>query len=510
MKLLLTTVKNDCIHTKLALKYLYSIVADSPVDVVVKEYEEDDGINEIYEDIVRGGYDMTYFHCNMLNEAKIDILCEMVKKATPTSIVAVGGMQVSFDTREYMLANPAVDFVFRGEGEAILFNFVKTIVTYEFGFDNIAGLAYRENDEVYVNPLEAPIRFEDVPFPYEKAELDSKDMVFYESFRGCPDRCAYSQFLPDSRIRALSLNRVCTELRYFIVKNVKQVRFVDKWFNYNTERAYRIWEYLINNDNGVTSFVFDVNGDLLDEESIRMLARARKGMFEFNIDIESTNAAPLASVGRKENIYQLMYNVSKLLQSGNIKVNVFLRAGLPFETTELFERSFNKAYGLGASTFNVEVLKLRKGTLLREEADKYGYFYSSAAPYEVISNDFMTAPELIKIKTVAAIADKYMGDGGFAKSVPRVMGDMGIKPFELFDRLTDYILMNGLLEATDRKEELYRILYSFATGVYDEMNNTLKLPILMEIIHSDLENDCPAEVVRKFDKRGWDIDGQVR
>ena len=80
------------------------------------------------------------------------------------------------------------------------------------------------------------------------------------------------------------------------------------------------WEYLINNDNGFTSFSFDVNGDLLDEETVELLSEAREGLFHFNIDIESTNAVALAAAGRKENIYQLMYNVSKLLQ--NSKVNV--------------------------------------------------------------------------------------------------------------------------------------------------------------------------------------------
>ena len=93
--------------------------------------------------------------------------------------------------------------------------------------------------------------------------------------------------MPGASLRSLSLNRICNELRYFLVKKACRVEFVEKWFNYDVSRAYRIWEYLINNDNGFTSFSFDVNGDLLDEETVELLSEAREGLFHFNIDIRA-------------------------------------------------------------------------------------------------------------------------------------------------------------------------------------------------------------------------------
>ena len=38
MKLLLTTIKSDNKQTELALKYLYSVLFDSPLDVHVKAF----------------------------------------------------------------------------------------------------------------------------------------------------------------------------------------------------------------------------------------------------------------------------------------------------------------------------------------------------------------------------------------------------------------------------------------------------------------------------------------
>lgn len=503
MKLLLATIKSPELSSKLVFKYIYNVIEKAPIDITVREFEESDLTSDIYESILRGGYNIVYFHVNQTNSRRIAALAEMFKKAAPTSIVVAGGMFVSFDTQAYMEEHPYVDYVIRGEAEHVMFNFMKTVVTYEFDFASIPGLAYREDDNIIVNPYDAPVQLEDLPFPYEKVALESDDVVYYESFRGAADRCKYAQYIPEFNIRSLSLNRVCTELRYFLVKNVKKVVFVDKWFNYNIQRAYRIWEYILNNDNGRTSFVFDIDGDNLDDEAVRLLSTAREGLFEFNVDIESTNAEVLSEAGRKENIYPLMYNITKLMQSGTVKVNINLKAGMPCESKDLFARSFNKAYGLGATTFNVDTLCLPVGCKMRDELAKYSYQISSTPPYRVISSSHMNALELLDIRRVAKIADVFASKG-FGTSIPRLLTDTGLKPYDLFEKLTTFIYNHGYERKLDSIEARYRIVYAFATGIYDELNETLKIQIMMDILHAELE-DIIGDDIRKFEKKGWAI-----
>ena len=506
MKLLLTTVKSENPRSPLALNYLYGVIADSPIDLDLQVFDTIELDNDIYENIVRGQYNVVYFHCDEYNEYRICNLIEMVKKATPSTAIVVGGVQVSFDTREFMLKNPCVDYVIRGEGETVMFNFLKTMLTYDFDFAEIAGLAYRENEEVIINPFDATLPMEELPFPYEKTELSDTGIVYYESIRGTADRTVYKQFLPDSRVRTLPLNRICTELRYFLVKGVEKVVFLDTFFNYNSERAYRIFEYIINNDNGTTLFELNIDGDNLDEETIRLLSEAREGLFIFNIDIASTNAETLAAIGRKENVYQMMYNVTKLLQRGNIKINIYISAGLPLETEQLFARSFNKAYGLGeGKSLIVNTINVPKGSVLKSEADKYGYVYRSTSPYEVIGSAFMPAPDLIKIKTLSGIAEKYINEN-FITSISRMLNDTGLKPYDFFKDFSDFILTKKLGRKTNKLENRFRILYAFAEDLYDDLNDTLKLQILMEIIHEDLENALSPEAVKKFERKGWEIE----
>ena len=506
MKLLLTTIKTDNKRTDLELKYLYSVITDSPVDVHLKTYGSNDLYRDIFEDIATGQYNIVYFHANSLNEGRLRHVAEMVKKAVPSIAILFGGMEVSFETRRFMKENTFVDYVIRGEGESVLFNFLKSLLDYEFDFENIAGLAYRDNDQVVVNPYDTPVDMESLPFPYERFD-SGKGTVYYETIRGTSDRTVYSQHLPDARVRALSLGRVCTELRYFLAKDVDRVVFFDRFFNYNSERAYRIFEYIINNDNGVTSFEFNINGDELDEETIRLLSEARPGQIIFNIDIASTNAEVLAAIGRGENIYRLMYNTTKLLQGGNIITDVHVKAGLPLETEALFARSFNKAYGMAEGMpVHIDEIFISKGTDLRSDPHTYGYVFAKDAPYEVIATSHMTSEELLRIRAIARTVESFIGDGGFKKSIPRVLNDTGIKPYDLFSRLSSYITKNGLAGKTRKKEHLARILLAFAGGLYDDLADPVKLDILKEVIYADLETMISEDAIKKFDKKGWDLD----
>ena len=506
MRLLLTTIKSDCKHTDLALKSIYSVICDSPAEVQLRTFGRNELYTDIFESIATGQYDIVYFHANSYNVRQLLHVAEMVKKAVPSIAVMFGGMEVSFETRAFMKQNNFVNYVVRGEGESVLFNFLKSVLDYEFDFENIAGLAFWDGDEIAVNPYDAPVEMEALPFPYEKFELD-KGTVYYESIRGTSDRSVYSQFLPNARVRALSLSRVFTELRYFLANEVERVVFLDRWFNYNSERAYRIFEYIINNDNGITTFEFSIDGDGLDEETLRLLTEAREGQIVFRMEIGSTNAEVLAACGRDGNIYRLMYNTTKLLQSGKVRTDIHIKAGLPLETEALFARSFNKTFGMAEGMpVHIDNICLSKGTMLRSKAHEFGYVYAEDAPYEVIATGSMSSDELLRLRAMSRTVESYIGDGGFKKSIPRILNDTGIKPYDLFSRLTTYINTKDLAGKTRKKEHLARILFAYTEGLYDDLADSVKHEILKDVIYADLEAMVSEDAMKKFDRKGWELD----
>lgn len=504
MKLLLATINSKNPNTELALRYLYGITVNSPINNIMRVYDSDTSDSCIYEDVINNQYDIVYFHCDEFNEEKISSILSMVKKAMPSIAIVVGGMHVSINTKYFMQMNPSVDFVIRGEGETVLFNFLKTLLSGRYAFDNVRGLAFRYNGEIYMNKMDELLPMDNLPFPYEDLEISDLNCVYYETFRGTTDRTAYSVILTDGKVRPLPIQRVFTELRYLLVKEVKRVVILDKFFNYNADRAFEIFDFIINNDNEVTTFEVNINGDFLDDETFRLLSKARKGLFKFNVDLVSINAETLEAVGRGENVYLTMYNISNLLKNENICCNILIKAGLPFETEGMFARTFNKTFGLSNDTsLNVEILKLPIGSALRKNANKFGYYFSEKAPYEVLGNAHISAKEMILLRHISIITNIY-ANYRFSNIIINVLTDFGYKPYDFFKRFAIFASTENLVESLDNELDSYRIIYKFLKQIYIEEPN--KLSEFKETIYDSMEKYLSEDDIKEFDREGWEIE----
>lgn len=503
MKILLTTLNSKFIHSNLALKYLYSVVAPAYVDVEVKEFTINNEPSYVYGEILRGDYDMVCFSCYIWNIEQTVRLCEKLRKAEPEMIITFGGPEVSYDYVEFLQNHKFLDVIIRGEGEYPFYRLCKAMLTGDKDISQIPGLAYRQGGKIFVNEDQEVADFERIPFPYKTMEVEDDKIIYYESSRGCPFRCSYCLSSIDKSIRALPLDRVRSDLGYFLYKKVKQVKFIDRTFNFDRERAYEIFKFLIENDNGVTNFHMEMCGDLLDEKTLQLLAKARKGLFQFEIGIQTTNPMTLAAVNRNENVYPVLFNVKKLLEMGNIHIHVDLIAGLPYEDYKSFERSFNKVYALGADNLQLGFLKLLKGTKIRLEEDKYQYQYEDHAPYQVISNKFISAREIVRLKMIEEVLDLYKNRGGFDRTLDYYLDEKGMEPFAFFQMLADYYYDNGFQHASHKKEDLYRILYKM---VWDQnQDQPVELAKIQGLLMEDMDHTLNFDAVKRFIKKGWEI-----
>ena len=499
MKILLTTLNSQYVHSNPALKYLYTVTADALADIDIREFTINNEPTYIYGELVRANYDMVCFSCYIWNIEQIKQIASDLKKARPEIKICLGGPEVSFDAHVFAVENPWVDFILCGEGEYSFYRFLQVLGLAEKPFHTVPGLVYRQDGKIYVNPQIEPLDFDCVPFLYSILECEEDKVVYYESARGCPFKCGYCLSSIDKQIRPLSLDRVKGDLGYFLYKKVMQVKFIDRTFNYDEKRAYEIFRYIIDNDNGKTNFHFEICADLLTDRLFRLLARARKGLFQFEIGIQSANPDTLVAVNRKENIYPILYNVERLLELGNIHIHVDLIAGLPYETYEIFERSFDKVYSLGADAFQMGFLKVLKGTPLATMQEQYGIVARDKAPYEIISNNWISSIELAKLKTVVKMLDIYYNRGGFKNTIDFLMGKLEKTPFKLYEAMAEHYYVNGYQHKNRKKEEQYRILRLFAlsAGVTDEE--------VMPYLEKDLRQTFNPEEVKRFTKKGWEI-----
>ena len=100
----------------------------------------------------------------------------------------------------------------------------------------------------------------------------------------------------EKTLRFRDVERVKKELAFFLEQEVAQVKFVDRTFNCRHEHAMEIWKFLIEHDNGVTNFHFEISADLLTDEEIALIGQMRPGLIQLEIGVQSTNDATITEI----------------------------------------------------------------------------------------------------------------------------------------------------------------------------------------------------------------------
>lgn len=463
MKILLTTLNSKFIHTNLAIRYLKEFVRDL-IEVDMKEYTINNDLDYILKDIYKNEYDIILFSTYIWNIGDIVKLCDNLKKIRPNTKIALGGPEVSYDSYEAMNKYDFVDYILYGEGELIF----RDLVLHLKGkkeIKNVDGLVYRQGSEIIVNkPMELLQNLDEIPSPYEN--LNPKEyenrIVYYESSRGCPFNCQYCLSSTIPGLRYFSLDRIKKDLKALIDARVSQIKFIDRTFNANKKVAMEIMDFLMKNDNGYTTYHFEVTAYLIDGKMLEFLADCKEGLFQFEIGVQSTNEKTLDAVGRRDDFKKLSHVVQTVASYRNIHQHLDLIAGLPYEDYESFENSFNDVFNLGIEHLQLGFLKMIKGTGMRKVADEHGFKYKDYAPYEFLYNNYISYEETLKLKDIEDILERYYNSKNFVLSMRYIIGRFYKQsPFKFFEAFAKYFDENGYFDLAQGKNQLYKILLDF-------------------------------------------------
>ncbi|SCH99975.1 MULTISPECIES: B12-binding domain-containing radical SAM protein [unclassified Romboutsia] len=479
MKILLTTLNSKFIHTNLAIRYLKEFVRDL-TSVDIREYTINNDLDYILKDIYRNDYDIVLFSTYIWNVYDIAKVCENLKKVKPSIKIALGGPEVTYDSTDAMKKYPFIDYILCGEGELVFRDLVEYFLDKR-KIEDVEGIVYRNNDEIITNKPKALLQnLDEIPSPYEN--LDPKEyenrIVYYETSRGCPFNCQYCLSSTLKGLRYFSIDRVKRDLKKLIDARVSQIKFIDRTFNANKKFAQEIMKFLMENDNNYTTYHFEVTAHLLDDDTLEFLKDCKEGLFQFEIGVQSTNQKTLDAVGRRDDFKKLSYVVQKVASYRNIHQHLDLIAGLPYEDYASFENSFNDVFNLGIEHLQLGFLKMIKGTGVRNTAKEHGYKYKDYAPYEILYNDYITYDQILKLKDIEEILERYYNSKNFVLSMRYIIKNFYSKsPFKFFEEFATYFDKNGYFDMAQGKNQLYKILLDF----YNEkinVNNELFNDIL--------------------------------
>lgn len=503
MRVLLTTLNSKYVHSNLALKYLYGSVETSSVNLDLQEFTINNPEGYVFTEILRKDYDMVCFSCYIWNIEKVLYLAENLKKANPKLLILMGGPEVSYDTYLFLDEYDFVDIIISGEGEDPFSQLMDALTSEAPDLSNVNGLSYRDGQQIIINPEGKTKEFDTIAFPYLNFLPEEDKVLYYESSRGCPFRCSYCLSSIDKSVRGLSMERVKSDLSYFIYKRVKQVKFIDRTFNWNNSRSLEIIKYLIDNDNGITNFHFEMCGDLISEELLDTLKYARKGLLQFEIGVQSTNEEALTACNRSSNFLKLAENVIAIHRLGNIHLHLDLIAGLPYEDYDSFRKSFNDVYLLGPDNLQLGFLKLIKGTPISEQVEEHGFVVRGKAPYELISSKYISALSLVRLKKIENVLDLYYNRSGFRKTLEYAIENFAQSPFDFYEEFADYYYLKGFQHKSHKKEDLYRIFLLYAA--WKERYIPEAKAKIKELLKVDMDKTLNPDAIKKFERKGWDI-----
>ncbi len=502
MKLLLTAINAKYIHSNLAVYSLRASAGSIRDQVELAEFTINHRTGEILRDIYRKKPDVLFFSCYIWNMVYVTELTAECRKVMPGVPIWLGGPEVSYDAEQYLRAHPEVDGILCGEGEESFRRLGECYVNYRADVEHLSqipGLVFRRNltpqkeneetvptftehsdksyvnyeagawevEQIQTNPPAPLIDLSTLPFPYQELTDFENRIIYYESSRGCPFSCSYCLSSIDKSVRFRSLELVLPELQFFLDRKVPQVKFVDRTFNCRKSHAMAIWRYLLDHDNGVTNFHFEIAADLLDEEELALIARMRPGLIQLEIGVQSTNPRTLEAICRKTDLDGLRDVVAKVRAGKNIHQHLDLIAGLPFEDYESFGRSFNDVYAMRPDQLQLGFLKVLKGSQMHREAEQYGIIRRALPPYEVLCTPWLPFSDVLRLKMVEEMVENYYNSHQFDETLDALVSRFP-SPFAFFERLAEFYESRREEQRKHSRVQRYELLLDFIRETFPE------------------------------------------
>ncbi len=480
MKTLLVSLDSKFIHSNLALRYIKNYCADS-FDIEIKEFTINQKIEYITDEIISTKAELICFSCYIWNIEYINEIIYILKISNPNIKILFGGPEVSYEIRNIMQDNALIDFIIYGEGE-ISFKEFLTAIHENKPLSEVRGLAYRNadkalseisgdspykcgnEDEIIINkPREINYDLDILAFPYKNDDKYYDKIIYYESSRGCPFRCAFCMSSIDKSVRTFSFERVKKDLSILLNSKARQIKFVDRTFNADYKRAMKIMQFIVENNKNNMTIHFEITADIINDEFLEFLKHMPVNMFQFEIGVQSLNEKTLCEINRKTDIERLVYVVNKVKENKNIHIHLDLIAGLPYEDYDTFKLSFDKIHNLYTDKLQLGFLKVLRGTKIYQDLKIHDIRYSRKAPYEIIKNKYISYEEILKLKNIEELVERYYNERYFYNTIIYIMESFyNNKAFEFYEEFSKYWKINNLYMAMHNRKKLYEIIYNFA------------------------------------------------
>jgi radical SAM superfamily enzyme YgiQ (UPF0313 family) len=506
MKLVLSTLNAKYIHSSLALAYLEEACRSDSWELETLEFTINDKLDQIMTRLYRSQPDVLCFSTYIWNIEETLSLCQDFKKISPQCLIILGGPEVSYDAATFLQEHPGIDYIVRGEGEITLRQLLGQILE-EKSIDEIKGITYRYQGQVKENPDRPLItNLGSLPSPFRRDFTSYKDrVVYYESSRGCPFNCSYCLSSTARGVRFFPMERVKEELGHLLKYDLREIKLVDRTFNCNEKRAREIMQFIAEQGSS-TRVHLEICADLLSDEFIAYLGQLPADVFNFEIGIQSTCPEALQAVHRVSHWETLRQNILQLRSFNNIHLHLDLIAGLPYESYDRFQDSFNNVFSLQPHMLQLGFLKLLKGSEIYRQRHEHGYRFQTRPPYQVLANNYISYDEIIKLQQIEEVLNRY-----YNKNIVPTTIEYGINQvyqdnaFAFFEDFAFYWEKNNLFGRGHRRVTEYDIILSFLNFRWPDHKREWNELIKYDFLSQNLPHPFPQNIERLESEEARDL-----
>lgn len=354
------------------------------------------------------------------HQMQIEVLSRAVQLLDDVKVIC-GGPEFLGDNRRFLETYPFVTAVIRGEGEIALPALLSSIDdTSSWG--QIEGLCRLAEDGVYHdNGMARVVDFASLRYPEESIFFNwDKPFVQLETTRGCFNTCAFCVSGGEKPVRYQSIEQVRSRLENISSHGIKDIRVLDRTFNYDTGRACAMLD-LFAEYAGKMRFHLEIHPSLLNAELKSGLASLPEGLLHLEAGMQSLDSNVLSISGRKGSLESSLDGLEYLCSLNNLQTHADLIAGLPEYTLEMLYGDIVRIVEIGVDELQIESLKVLPGTQMRSSATDYGLRYSPLPPYEILQSSVMTPADIRTAMRISRMIDLYYNSSAWQNTVRKLI-----------------------------------------------------------------------------------------
>lgn len=450
-ELVLATLNARYWHSSFGLRYLHANLAELQERAVIREFVINDQLNDILEKILSEDPRIVGFGVYIWNIEQTTQLVQNLKQVRPEITVVIGGPEVSYELEGQPIVSVA-DYVITGEADIAFRDLCRDLLSGRRPLEKVNAGGIPTLDQV------------EMPYDFYTAEDLQHRILYVEASRGCPFQCEFCLSSLDIPVRQFDVDSFLAAMQNLFDRGARHFKFVDRTFNLNIRVGVAILQFFLERYEPGLFLHFEMIPDRLPSQLKELIAQFPNGALQFEIGIQTFNEQVEQNISRRQNHEKLIENFRFLREQTGVHIHADLIVGLPGESLESFAAGFDKLVELDPQEIQVGILKRLKGTPIIRHDDEWEMVYSTAAPYEILSNKLLSFADLQRLRRFARFWDLVANSGNFLASRD-LLWKNGHSPFARFLQFSDWLYEQEARTHAISLQKLFERLFEFLTSV---------------------------------------------